>query len=744
MLVEAKSNLAKLMASENLFVEQKNVETAYFDLKSRILTIPILNGNFSAELYDLLLGHEVGHALETPEKGWHDSIIDLGVNKSILNVCEDSRIEKKIKRKFPGIRISFIKGYKELMEMDFFGLKDRDLKKLNFIDRINLHCKCGATLGIKFSKKELKLLNEVETTETFEEVVAVARKIQDLMKADLDKKTQKAKSGQGEDDVENGGEGQKGKKLTIIVQEGGKSEAGGKSEEINLEDYDEVEVVKVDAPNDEETADEDSDESEETSSSGVDAGKLGYTESETDKSFRERERELFNENVGKDITYTNIPELKLDNVIVTYKDLYSAIFESNKRDSSYIPVKYNMAQMKENYNKFRLESNKVVSYLVKEFEMRKNAEQQARVQVSKTGELNMSKLHDYKFNDDIFKRMSKVPNGKSHGLVMYIDWSGSMGEHINSTVKQLLNLSMFCRKVNIPFEVYAFSSYNKTTFDYPTQWKHKQKYEVQVPKIGDLVSGDFTLLNLLSSKMNNKEFTEAASLLLDYGTSGSITKYCTNYLPPEFFTLGGTPLNEAIISAFQMIPKFKEQNRLEIVNAVFLTDGEGSMLYNRYGRYSNTGKIIEENGVMPNARTRSFVRDTKTRATVELDASIGRCSFGSMQTVALLKLLKQRLECNLIGFYVCSARDARSAMESFSRKIKIDQSVDEFRKNGSVMIKEGGYDEYYFLKSSSLDTDDIEFEGSSTTRGLVNSFSRYTGNKIKSRVVLNRFINLIT
>lgn len=727
MLVEAKSNLAKLMASENLFVEQRNVETAYFDLKSRILTIPILNGNYSAELYDLLLGHEVGHALETPEKGWHDSIVDLGVNKSILNVCEDVRIEKKIKRKFPGIRISFIKGYKELMEMDFFGLEKRDLKKLNFIDRVNLHTKCGATLGIKFSKKERPLVTEVENTETFDEVVIVARKIQEFMKADLDKK---------KDDAE-----EVHKKLTLIVEKGGKS-ADKDAPKINLEDYDEVEIVEVDSTD----SGSDTEEEDETTPSGESEEKLGYTESETDKSFRNRERELFTGDVGKEISYSNIPEVILDNVIAPYKQVYSAIIRHNNNLKRTHQIRFDMVKMKENFNKFRIDSNKVVSYLVKEFEMRKNAEQQARVQVSKTGELNMSKLHDYKFTDDIFKRMSKVPNGKSHGLVMYIDWSGSMGEHINSTIKQLLNLSMFCRKVNIPFEVYAFSSYSKTACDDIKDWKYAPQYDVQVPKIGDAVIERFSLLNILSSKMNNKEFTESASMLLDYGTGSSMSKYCTNYVPPDFFNLCGTPLNEAIVAAFQMVPKFKEQNRLEIVNAVFLTDGEGSPMSKTYGRYSNTGKLSEQPGLIPNIRNRSFVRDPKTRATVELDPSIGRRSFGSMQTIALLKLLKQRLDCNLIGFFVCDTRDARSAMEVYSTKsFHIENSLDEFRKNGSTMIEGSGYDEYYFLRSLSLDTDDIEFESSATTtRSLVNSFSKYTGSKIKSRVVLNRFINLIT
>ena len=94
MLVESKSNLARLMATENLMVEQKHVQTAYFDLKNRVLVVPILDGDLSPELYDLLLGHEVGHALETPEEGWHNSVINLKVNRSILNVCEDVRIEK--------------------------------------------------------------------------------------------------------------------------------------------------------------------------------------------------------------------------------------------------------------------------------------------------------------------------------------------------------------------------------------------------------------------------------------------------------------------------------------------------------------------------------------------------------------------------------------------------------------------------------------------------------------------------
>ena len=188
MLVESKSTLARLMATENLIVEQRQVQTASFDLKNRVLTVPILNGELSPEIYDLLLGHEVGHALETPEEGWHDSIVELKVNRSILNVCEDARIEKKIKQKFPGIRISFVKGYRELMEMDFFGVKDMNVNELNFIDRINLHTKGGVSQGIEFTDEEMELVKEVELAEKFQETLEVAIKIQAFMKEELKNK----------------------------------------------------------------------------------------------------------------------------------------------------------------------------------------------------------------------------------------------------------------------------------------------------------------------------------------------------------------------------------------------------------------------------------------------------------------------------------------------------------------------------------------------------------------------------
>ena len=119
---EIKSQLAKLLATEDLVVENKNVETAYFNVHTRVLTLP--NWNTSANVYDLLVGHEVGHALYTPDVDWFK---DHKIPPQFVNVVEDARIEKLMKRKYPGLSKTFWKGYGQLHDEDFFQIEDEDL-----------------------------------------------------------------------------------------------------------------------------------------------------------------------------------------------------------------------------------------------------------------------------------------------------------------------------------------------------------------------------------------------------------------------------------------------------------------------------------------------------------------------------------------------------------------------------------------------------------------------------------------
>ena len=178
--IEIKGSLARLLATENLVVEHKQVATASFDVSKRVLTLPMWT-KASDIVYNMLVGHEVGHALYTPndEEVFTNAPCPLGY----INVTEDARIEKLMKRKYPGLSKDFHGGYSELHEDDFFSVEDTDLNELTLIDRINLHFKIGAYAMMPFSPAETPLRDAVGRSETFQEAIDAAEAIYKFMKA---------------------------------------------------------------------------------------------------------------------------------------------------------------------------------------------------------------------------------------------------------------------------------------------------------------------------------------------------------------------------------------------------------------------------------------------------------------------------------------------------------------------------------------------------------------------------------
>ncbi len=94
-----------------------------------------------------------------------------------LLLLDKQFIEKKVKRKYPGIRSSFVKSYQALFDKDFFGIKGRDLNSLSFIDRLNLHTKSSGTTKVEFTNEEMKLVKQVEACETWEDVIRVTKAV---------------------------------------------------------------------------------------------------------------------------------------------------------------------------------------------------------------------------------------------------------------------------------------------------------------------------------------------------------------------------------------------------------------------------------------------------------------------------------------------------------------------------------------------------------------------------------------
>lgn len=712
-LIQSKSLLAKLMATENLTIEQKNVQTAAFDVKNRVLTVPMLDKNISGYLYDLFMGHEVGHALYTPLSGMVEAY-EAKLPMSIMNVLEDSRIERKIKNKYPGIRSSFIRAYGELIEKDFFGTKDIDINELNFIDRVNLYTKGGAAQGIKFTDFEKNLVNKIESTETYGDVMKVALEVMAYMKEEAEEHRKNHPEEFDEDEYQE-------------EYEDFESEGYDDSDEWD----DETETRQSDSSNDDADNGDDYEESE-NEKNGQEIGGGHDPEGEsrdpiksyTDDNYRKNESKLFDTSNDSSYYYGNIPDIDLKKAVVNHKTLWKNYKDELIRlstDRYYNPVGVDV----EGFQKLRIDAKKIVGYLSKEFELRKNADQLKRASVAKTGELNMSKIYSYGFAEDIFKKITVVPNGKSHGLVMFLDWSGSMHDHLDNTIKQLINLVMFCKKVNIPYEVYSFTS------------EYDECYSNEF-KEGDIALRNFKLLNIFSSTMSAVEFSYAGAALVNMSKARS--------WKPSWFQMGGTPLSESVISAMKIVPEFQKQYKLQIVNTIFLTDGDGhnvrDVFYVTERGYNNSGMGSE---YTYGKSKKMVIRDPKTKHEITVDYPHGRAL-----TAGYIQMLKARTNCNIVGFYVLSGRELGRELHHFYPNASFgihDKIKSQFRKNKSMVVTSAGYDEYYLLRAEGLDTDDdvtFEVKQNATTRGLVTAFSKYAGNRLNNRVVLNRFVGMIS
>ena len=184
----AKSNLAKLLATENISVEHKKVRTAYFDLKNRLLVVPIWK-DMNKDILDLLLSHEIGHALFTDMNEWRVAVEEEKIPHSFLNVIEDARIEKLVKRKYPGLSQTFIRGYRDLIASNFFKTKDRNINDMLLIDRLNMHFKSSyVESDIYFSEPELDIVNRMKNLETFDDVKKLAQELADYSNEEAETK----------------------------------------------------------------------------------------------------------------------------------------------------------------------------------------------------------------------------------------------------------------------------------------------------------------------------------------------------------------------------------------------------------------------------------------------------------------------------------------------------------------------------------------------------------------------------
>ena len=736
---EVKGQLAKLLATEDLIVESKKVETACFNVHTRVLTLPMWD-KASNNVYDALVGHEVGHALFTPDSNWFE---EIDIPMGIVNVVEDARIEKMMKRKYAGLSKTFYSGYHELSDSDFFKIQGKNLNTFNFADRVNLYYKIGNYNDIPLKNdREKELLSMVGATETFEDVLDVSKLLHEYCKQEIEdmKKELEQKMEEEEQAQMFGGSG---------------SGLGGSSDENSDEEINnDTQYQVVDAEEEDDESDFEDQPSSNISISQIPAAELDAAIQKIEggeggieiSSATALDRSIQNLNKSDSVQneYFELPQVNTGHIIIDNAHIHKCIeLEwsdqiTNKKthqylESEYDPSKYVLESLndaRKDFKDFKKSAQKEVNYLVKEFEMKKSASAYARAATSRTGVLDTTKLHTYKYNEDLFKKVTVLPDGKNHGLVFILDWSGSMNSVMLDTVKQLYNLIWFCRKIQVPFEVYAFTNC------YPNP-NTKTSYEVKEGVAQ--IDGSFSLMNLLTHKVNTKTLESQMENI--YLIAKALAWQYTNYYNiPLGMGLSGTPLNETLVCLHEILPQFKKDNKVEKVQCVILTDGEAHPLRFHHEFSHRWGEECEKYMGTSYIGENCILRDRKTGNTYAFDDN----SF-TMTDVLLQNLRDKFTDVNFIGFRILPPREASYFAKRYVEYgDELEKIMKVWRKEKSFAIKKSGYHVYFGLSASALDSDDaFEVKEDATKTDIKKAFFKSLKGKKMNKKILSEFIEFV-
>lgn len=638
MNLNSKDILARLLATENVTVTHKNAQTASFNVRDRVLTLPMWD-DMDSNTYDHLVGHEVGHALYTPEDGWHDAVCSKGqAYKSFLNVVEDARIEKMIQARYPGLRRSFISSYKKMLSEGFFGGDIETINTFDLIDRINTYFKAGRSAGIRIDRDEMIWVNEIENLETWEDVVDVTDRLFSFCKKKKDEELEQL------EDFMSSPENQEEEE-----DEDSEYDAFDHEDDYDDEDSDSnsTDVEQASQQDESESVgSEEADEDEEPmNASDMSSSPEEKDEmiSKTDKMLRKNIANEHGDNGDCTFRTIDISNAPINGRIISYKTIINDYMtpKTPEGERCYMSGEIRMGLRigQKMYRKFLLENKKTVNYMVKEFEMKKSAAAYSRQSISKTGVIDPVKMNSYLYNDDIFRKVSVTMDGKDHGMIMYMDWSGSMADDLNATISQLLNLVLFCKQVSIPFRVYAFTDRGNDI----SECDPSSNLNTDMNTTGYYEG--FRLLEMFNSEMNRNDFNKMSEIWLALSKCYSSHR---SWTPPNDLMLGGTPLDECIVAALQIHDEFKAKTNVDIVNTIFLTDGESHPVLARThederGWHTRINNLYDNSG-----RRVLYLNDPVTKKRYRVSG------YRDMGTATLLKIYRERTKSVTVGYRIMS------------------------------------------------------------------------------------------
>ena len=315
---------------------------------------------------------------------------------------------------------------------------------------------------------------------------------------------------------------------------------------------------------------------------------------------------------------------------------------------------------------FQTAHTKTINHLSMEFERKKTAALHEKARTSRTGTIDCSKLHAYKFRDDLFKSVTILPNGKSHGVVVLIDGSGSMATTISDTLDQLLMFAQFAKRVNIPFQAYMLGLHSAAVNKYGQEFA-TQTATWNTP-LHQMVPADYKLVQVLDStqpRWNDQlRFVAAFAAKYDHKFANRMPGadyYSLECLP--YSRLGLTPIVSSLLLVEHHIGVLKQSRKLDKMTLIVLTDGENNGMISYFETTATGARALREEY----DRTPFVIRDTVTRTTY---AQHRMNAYGTLSTdenavvAALVDSIRRRHTCRVVGLKIVAPRGRRGRSAS--------------------------------------------------------------------------------
>jgi hypothetical protein len=706
--LQSQEYLAKLLAKENLSVQHGNYSTASFDVENRVLRLPLWKDK-GKDVYDLLVGHEVGHALYTPADGWHDSEKKIGkIPRAYLNIVEDIRIERKIQETYPGIVRRFRNGYKRLFDDDLFGTNERDINKAGLMDRVNVSSKGRGYVPVEFSDEETPLVNEAMAVETWDDVLKICKKFYDFIEENKEEKE--------EDDMDMSG--MPGESDESPEESSGETPWSGDEEGESEDEGD---------------GESDGDGKEEESKDGGKTKEVAPEghETWTEDTQREREEDLLEKSPERKYDRNGQPEYSsgmseenMDKILYSYEYAKELRDErlAEERDS-YSP--YTSDACMEDWSETKMTYKTQANLMAKDFERKKAAFEYSRALTAKSGKLDPLKLHQYRTSEDIFLTTTQLAQAKSHGIIMFLDLSGSMCEIIEDVTAQAITIAMFCRQVNIPFEAYSFTS--------TSYWRQEGKGIRTIEgKASEMNCEGVKVVEMFSGKMNKKTFDEAAYTSFAIAKAHSYSNRMKYHLSAHHLHavdgMGSTPLIQTAMLASKIANKFTHKHAIQNTNIMFLTDG-----------YPDGIHVVED--------SKTDVK-TSREIMINFEGKMIRGNGGREIYKETLERLKELTGATIMGFHL--AYDASTFGQGY---VNVNEDKDfpdvikSWRKLGfSAWKKCVGYDDYFIIKinrSARFDSDTFEPKKTETINDLKREFKKFNKTKKGNKQLIARITDAV-